>query len=144
MVMKIMEGIAVAYMGICAAFDMRSREIPLLWIMIGIAASAGFGIWRIAEGAVTITEAGISLLPGGFFLLTGYGTKEKVGYGDGLLLLAAGLFLGAYRCFLALCIGLVLSAAAALFLLVFRRADRNSQIPFVPFLPIGMGAVLFA
>ena len=64
MVMKIMEGIAVAYMGICAAFDMRSREIPLLWIMIGIAASAGFGIWRIAEGAVTITEAGISLLPG--------------------------------------------------------------------------------
>ncbi len=139
----IIEGIAMVYMGICAVFDIRHKEVSLLWILAGIAAASGFGIWRIALGAATVTGTGLSLLPGVFFLLMGFGTKEKVGYGDGLLLLAAGLFLGAYRCFLALCIGLAFSAATALFLLAFRKADRNSRMPFIPFLLTGMGVVIF-
>lgn len=139
----VIEGIAFAYMCVCAAFDIRHREIPLLWILSGIAAAAGINIWRIAEGTVTITAAGLSLMPGIFFLFIGFGTKEKIGYGDGLLLLAAGLFLGVYRCFLALSIGLVVSAAAALFLLVLHKADRNSRIPFIPFLLTGMGVAFF-
>lgn len=131
------------YMGVCAVFDIRHREIPLLWILSGIAAAAGIGIWRITEGMFTIMEAGFSLLPGIFFLLTGYCTGEKVGYGDGLILLASGLFLGAYRCFFVLCAGLVLSAAVSLILLLFHKAGRYSRIPFAPFLLAGMGVMLF-
>lgn len=141
---SIIEGSAMIYMGICAVFDIRHREIPLLWNLTGIAAAAGLEIWRIAEGLSTVAETGLSLLPGVSFLLTGFATGEKIGYGDGLILIAAGLFLGIYPCFLALCTGLIVSAAAALILLLFRRAGRNSRIPFAPFLLIGMGVVLFA
>lgn len=138
---NIIEGMAIIYMSVCAIFDIRHREIPLLWILFGIAAAAGVDMWRITEGVFTITAVGFSLLPGAFLLLTGFCTREKVGYGDGLLLLAVGLFFGVYRCFLALCVGLVFAAGAALFLLVFRKAERSSRIPFVPFLLIGMGVV---
>ncbi|MCM1175824.1 MAG: prepilin peptidase [Blautia sp.] len=140
---NIIEGIALIYMSVCMVFDIRRREIPLWLILFGMAAALGIDLWRIGEGAVTAAEMGLSLLPGIFFLLTGLLTGEKVGYGDGLLLLFAGLLLGAYRCFLALGAGLVFSAAVSLFLLLFRRADRNSRIPFVPFLVCGMGVVMF-
>lgn len=137
------EGTVLVYMGVCAVFDIRHREIPLLWILAGIVAAVGIDIWRITEGVFTAAEAGFSLLPGAFFLLTSFCTGEKVGYGDGLLLLAAGLFLGLYRCFLMLCIGLALSSCAALFLLLFKRADRHSRMPFAPFLLCGMGVLFF-
>lgn len=137
------EGIALIYMGACMVFDIRHREIPLLLIILGIAAAFGADVWRIKEGMVTVAEVGLSLLPGIFFLLTGFFTEEKVGYGDGLLLIASGLFLGAYKCFLALGIGLIFSAAVSLLLLLLRKADRHSRIPFVPFLVLGMGVVIF-
>ncbi|MDE5932736.1 MAG: prepilin peptidase [Lachnospiraceae bacterium] len=140
----IIEGIAMIYMGVCTIFDIRHREIPLLLIIFGMAAALGINLWQVREGAVTAAEVGRALIPGVFFLLTSFLTGEKVGYGDGLLLIIAGLLLGAYRCFLALCIGLVFSAAISLFLLLFRKANRHSRIPFAPFLVLGMGVVVFA
>ncbi|MBD5459029.1 MAG: hypothetical protein HDR27_10730 [Lachnospiraceae bacterium] len=138
----IIEGIALIYMGVCMVFDIRSREIPLLLIMFGITAAFGIDLWQIREGAVTAAEVGISLIPGVLFLLTGFFTGEKVGYGDGLLLIILGLLLGVYRCFLTLCIGLVFSAAVSLALLLLHKASRHSRIPFAPFLVLGMGVVI--
>lgn len=137
------EGIALLYMSVCTVYDIRHREIPLLILLFGIAAAFGVDLWWIREGAVTVVETGMALLPGVFFLLTSFFTKEKVGYGDGLLLVILGLLLGAYQCFLILCIGLVFSAVVSLFLLLFRRAGRHSRIPFAPFLVLGMGVVFF-
>lgn len=139
----VIEGITLIYMGVCMIFDIRRREIPLLLILFGIAAAFGVDIWRVRGDMITVTEMGISLLPGFFFLLTGFFTGEKVGYGDGLLLIVSGLVLGVYRCFLALGIGLVFSAAISLLLLLLRKAGRYSRIPFVPFLVLGMGVVMF-
>ena len=130
-------------MGVCMVYDIRHREIPLLILLFGIAAALGIDLWWIREGAVTVVETGAALLPGAFFLMTGFITREKVGYGDGLLLVILGLLLGAYRCFFILCIGLAFSAVVSLFLLLFRRAGRHSRIPFAPFLVLGMGVVFF-
>lgn len=137
------EGIALIYMSVCAVFDIRHREIPLLLIIVGVMAALGIDIWWIGEGAVTVVETGIALLPGVFFLLTSSFTREKVGYGDGLLLIILGLLLGAYRCFFILSIGLIFSAVISLFLLLLHRAGRHSRIPFAPFLVLGMGVVFF-
>lgn len=139
----IIEGIALIYMGVCMVFDIRRREIPLLLIIFGIAAAFGIDLWQIREGVVTTAEVGISMLPGVFFLLTGFFTGEKVGYGDGLLLIILGLLFGVYRCFLTLCISLVFSAAVSLMLLLLHKAGRHSRIPFVPFLVLGMGVMIF-
>lgn len=140
---SVVEGVALVYMSVCMVFDIRRKEIPLLLIGLGTAAAFGINVWWIKEGDITIWEAGISLIPGIFFLLTSFFTGEKVGYGDGLLLIILGLLLGVYRCFCALSIGLVFSAVVSLFLLLLHRAGRHSRLPFAPFLVLGMGVVFY-
>lgn len=136
-------GILCSFLAVCALFDIRKKEIPLRMVTAAMLLAAGWNLWRIAEGKLSVGEAGAAVLPGIFFLIIGFCTREKIGYGDGLLLILSGLCIGLHRCFFGLCIGLFCSCAAALFLLGTRRADRNTGIAFVPFLAIGMGAAFF-
>lgn len=136
---EIAEEIILGFLCLCAVFDLKKKEIPLILIGIGIMGGAGLNAWLLWEGMLSIEEIGISLLPGIFFVLASWGTKEKIGYGDGLILFITGLFAGFYKCFLGVCIGLVFSAVFAVLLLIIHKAKKDSRIPFVPFLAMGMG-----
>lgn len=127
------------YLSVCTVFDIRKKEIPLILLGVGMAAAVGVTIWRIGNGTVFAAQIIWSLLPGLFFLLVSWCTKEKVGYGDGILLLITGLMVGFYLCFTDLCISLFLSSFFGVLLLFFHKAQKNSRIPFVPFLTMGMG-----
>ncbi|MDE7283697.1 MAG: prepilin peptidase [Lachnospiraceae bacterium] len=128
---------------ICSLFDIRKKELPLMILIAGFLAALGIEMWCIWKGLETVAGIAESLLPGIFFLLLSFCTREKVGYGDGLLLIILGLFLGFYRCFLVLCFGLIFSSVFALILLLFCKAGKNSRLPLVPFLTIGMGVSFF-
>lgn len=138
-----MEAIVFVLLCICSIFDIRKKEIPLLILLAGFLAALGVDIWHIWRGLVSVTEVAASILPGVFFLLLSFCTGEKIGYGDGLLLIIIGLFLGFGSSFLVVCISLICSSVFALILLVFCKAGRNSRLPFVPFLAIGMGVSFF-
>lgn len=131
------------FLCICSVFDIRKKELPLLILIAGILAALGIEMWCIWKGLETVAGIAESLLPGVFLLLLSFCTREKVGYGDGLLLIILGLFLGFYRCFLVLCFGLIFSSVFALILLLFCKAGKNSRLPLVPFLTIGMGVSFF-
>lgn len=133
----------IIFLAVCTVFDIRNKEIPLALILAGLSLAAGVNIWQVFTGAESLGSVGASLLCGLFFLLLGFVTKEKVGYGDGIILVIAGLLMDSYRCFVGLCISLILSSVFAIVLLVMQRADRNSALPFVPFIAIGMGVGLF-
>ena len=140
---KIMEGIVLGFLCICAVFDVRRKEIPVILIWIGFIAAFFANVWGVMNGTVSFIEIGLCLVPGIFFSLIGLCTRENVGFGDGLILLVMGLFIGFYRCFFVLCISLIFSSVFALILLLLRRAGKESRIPFAPFLAIGMGVGLF-
>lgn len=133
------KGIVLIFLSICTVFDIRKKEIPLILAGAGMTAAVGFTIWRIENGSIYTAQILLSLLPGLFFLLVSWCTKEKVGYGDGILLLITGLMVGFYLCFTGLCISLFLSAFFGVLLLFLHKARKNSRIPFVPFLTMGMG-----
>lgn len=139
----LMEVILFILLCICSGFDIRKKEIPLVILIAGILTGLGIELFQICKGLTSIAGAGTSLLPGAFFILLSFCTGEKVGYGDGLLLIMSGLFLGFSKCFLVLCISLVLASAFALVLLVFRKAGRDSRLPLVPFIAVGMGVSFF-
>lgn len=128
---------------ICSVIDIRKKEVPLIILLTGLLAALGINIWQIWQGQMLLAEAAISVLPGVFFLLISFCTGEKVGYGDGFLIVFLGLLLGFERCFLIICIGLIVSSIFALALLVFCKVGRNSRLPLVPFLSIGMGVSFF-
>lgn len=139
----LMGGLAFIFLSICAVFDIRKKEIPLIMVILGMAAAVGIDLWRIFNRTLSITEMGFAILPGLFLLSVGFCTKEKVGYGDGLLLVVSGLLVGFHKCCLSLFISLVCCSVCALFLLVLHKAKKNSSIPFVPFMAIGMGVGFF-
>ena len=133
------KGAVLIFLCICTVFDIRKKEIPLILAGVGMAAAVGFTVWRIGNRSVFAAQILLSLLPGLFFLLVSWCTKEKVGYGDGILLLITGLVVGFYLCLTGLCISLFLSALFGVVLLFLHKAKKNSRIPFVPFLTMGMG-----
>lgn len=140
---NVTEGIAFGFLCICAVFDIRKKEIPTALIGIGFAAAFLTNVWRIMNKSQSFVGVGFCLLPGIFFLLVSLCTREKVGFGDGLMLLIIGLFTGFYHCLFIVCISLIFSSVAALILLLLRRAGKESRIPFAPFLAIGMGVGFF-
>lgn len=122
-------------------FDGLYKQIPLIVVWLGMLMAVCLQIYG-ATGETGILAAAVSLLPGvGFFLLSFF-SREKVGYGDGWVLLMIGLFLGVYRCFLILLVGLLAESAVAIVLLAFRKIQRDREIPFSPFLLLGLGVVV--
>lgn len=133
---------AFIFLGVCAVFDFVKREIPLTVIWVGMITAA---IMRTKGmmGETTWVMLGLSVMPGGCFWLLSFMTREKVGYGDGWLLVMIGLFLGLEKCFFTLLLGLVTESGAVLVLLTLKKIKRDDEVAFAPFLWIGMGVVIW-
>lgn len=129
------------FLAVCAVFDGLYRQIPLIVVWLGMLTAVCLQIYG-AMGETGLPAAAVSLLPGAGFFLLSFLSGEKVGYGDGWVLLMIGLFLGVYRCFLILLIGLLAESAVAIVLLAFRKIQRDKEIPFSPFLLLGLGVAL--
>lgn len=128
-------------LGICALWDGIKKEIPLAVVWGGVSAAVVLHLEGVM-GEETWLSLGFSFLPGIFFWMLSFMTREKVGYGDGWVLLMIGLFIGFVECFLVLMIGLMAESMILLVLLVFRKVHKDGEIPFVPFLLLGLGAVM--
>lgn len=135
------EMVLFLFLAVCAVFDGFSRRVPLVVVWLGMLTAAGLRIGG-AMGEAGLMSAALSLLPGVGFFLLGFLTKEKVGYGDGWALLMIGLFMGIYRCFLILLAGLMVESAVVIVLLAIGKVKRDREIPFLPFLLLGMGVAI--
>ena len=115
--------------------DLRSRKICLppvfAFFLVGIVIS-------IVQGKedFILSLAGASL--GGIVLLLAFFTKEKIGFGDGFVLLATGVLLGIRLNILMLLLGLFLASLKGIWMLIARRGNRNTKLAFIPFLIPGL------
>lgn len=128
--MNIMAGICLLIQGI---WDLRKKEIPTC-ISIGF---GGVSLIYSIYGQRASEDIFLGVLPGILFLLIGLVTKQAVGYGDGILLCALGMYY-ALEDLLSIClIAMVFSVVVALILLVVFHKNGKYEIPFVPFLFLG-------
>lgn len=125
-------------MVICAAADIKKREIPI-WIFImlgGIALIDGifckeYGFYQIAAGVI----------PGLLLLGLAKITEQSIGYGDGIVLAEIGCMAGAGGSMVILSGALALAGIFSLGMLVIKKVDKRYRIPFVPFLTAAYLAV---
>ena len=129
------------FLGICAVCDGIQREIPLVVVWSGMIVAIALHIQGLG-GNPSWLAATFSAIPGAMFWILSCITGEKIGYGDGWVLIMIGLFTGLWKCFLILMIGLISSSLVALILLAVRRVSRNDRLPFAPFLLLGMGVAV--
>ncbi len=121
--------ILLAYLTMASASDIRRRTVSVRAALVLSAAAAAGNV--IAHGADLSWLLGI--LPGIFLLGTAWLTRESVGYGDGCVLLAVGLILGAPACTGILLTALLTVCPVSLAILIWKK-DRRKTLPFVPFL----------
>ncbi len=126
--METAEWIALGVLAAFSVYDIKTEQVPVLAVT---AAAVAAVIYRLCAGeGIAFFAAG--LIPGALVLLLSYVTRESIGRGDGLMLCALGLFLGWQPCFAVFGMALVLSSVLAMLLLIFRRAGRKTELPFLP------------
>lgn len=125
--------IIVILLGISSFMDMKYRKISTrLLIVFGILAIL---IWVgkiYMNGIVEISKILLDILPGLILLLLGKATRESIGYGDGYLFIIIGLYIGFIRTVGILITALFLIAIISIFLLIIRKINRGTELPFIP------------
>ncbi len=127
------EGIILGFLVVFSILDLRAGKIPVLLIgAFGIFA-LGYQIWN----HMSFGELAAGVIPGIVFLLLAWVTRESIGYGDGLVLLVTGVFCGIVKTIGVIGMSLVFASLLSMILLVLKRAERKTELPFLPCLCSG-------
>ena len=121
-------------------YDIKNKAVSTKVLIFAGVVSLVCGICQLYYGTTIYSEI-CSLIPGGIVLALAYLTKEQIGYGDGLMILALGPVFGLINVIIGLCAAFVISALFSMVLLISKKAGKKSSLPFLPFLTAGMGAV---
>lgn len=118
-------------LGALAVADRNKGKIPL-W---PIAAVLCIGIlnlhmqhyrdWRNVLGGMGV---------GAVLLLLSKAINGRIGAGDGLVIMAVGIFAGLRSTLFCICAAFFLASFGALFLLCVKRAGKDHKMPFIPYI----------
>ena len=121
------------FLVVLAVADVRKKRLPLLLLLSG-------GFFIIAQSFCDRDISVISLAAGGMtgvlFLFVSRITKESFGYGDSILILIMGTFLGFWDILYLLMGAFHMAAVFSAVMLIKPRFDRKGSFPVVPFLTI--------
>lgn len=124
------KGILLFALFICAWIDWKKQQvyvmIPCLAGVLGLALHI-----FLQDRAILDLLLGTSM--GAACVLAAFCTKESIGYGDGVIFILTGIFLGFWENLDLLMGTLMLAGAAALFFIVTKKKGRKDRMPVVPF-----------
>lgn len=133
---QVMQSILLIYLGMASRADLKEKTVSVMGAVCGML--VGLILQWIYEASISgAGTAVIGMTPGLFLLAVAWITKEKVGYGDGLVMMVCGAFLGLFGAVSCLMTALFLSALVALYLLIIKKCGRKKELPFVPFIQWG-------
>ncbi|MDO4633856.1 MAG: hypothetical protein Q4B01_08385 [Eubacteriales bacterium] len=124
------------YLAKAAERDIREKRVAVRPAVKMMLLSGGLLILTTAAGR-RLLRLGMAALPGMTVLLISGISREAIGKGDALVLLVVGFSLGAGAACEVLAAGVFLSFPAALFVLISKKGDRRTELPFLPFLLAG-------
>ncbi|MBO4702543.1 MAG: prepilin peptidase [Lachnospiraceae bacterium] len=114
-----------------AVKDFRKKEvdIPVLGILV-VAAMVMIFLGK----DISVSNAIIGLAEGLLLILVSVMTKGQIGMGDGILLAACGLMLGGKDNMVMFFFACLSSAIVSVLIMIIKKADKKTTIPFVPFM----------
>lgn len=112
-------------------YDIKTKQIPLTLILLyGFIAI----VVNFINGDFSNWDFIIRLMPGLILLLTALITNESIGYGDGLIITITGLKLDIQITVTFILIAFLLSTITSVFLLITKKGNRQTKLPFMPYL----------
>ena len=135
--MKIYQYIIMAIMLIHSITDIKYKKVRFELTLVGLIIGLLFIILDIWKGIFPYEKVG-GILFGIACLIFGKITNEAIGYGDGMILLMLGLFYHTEQIFIVIFWASLFAIIVALFLMIIFQKNRKYEMPFVPFLTLGM------
>ena len=135
--MKIYEWTIIVIMLIHSITDIKYKKVRLELSLVGLILGILFIIVDIWNGIFPYEKIG-GIIFGIVCLILGKATNEAIGYGDGIILLMLGLFYKGKQMCIVMFWAFLFAILVALLLVVLFRKNRKYEIPFVPFLALGM------
>lgn len=120
-------------LGILSVIDIKSKKLPI-WLIEVFAISCF--ILRWFEG-ISVWNFLLGFLPGIVLLLLAICSGEKVGIGDAFVVGVLGIAYTIENVVSILGISLFFVAIWAIGLLIVKKANRKTELPFLPYLFIG-------
>ncbi|MEF2575272.1 MAG: prepilin peptidase [Eisenbergiella sp.] len=127
-------GLAIIFGTCCSVTDCIRQKITAWTLWAGAVSGVLAMMFRLTQGQEDMVSALAALVPAGIFLALNLLTREKVGKGDGIMLLVLGLLLGWRLCLAVLCTACLLTGILAGVGTMAGRLHRGSRLPFAPFL----------
>ena len=128
------------FLAIAAKKDVQTKEITIGYLCVGI----GFVLlYQMVWGKPSLFTFIAGIITGLFFLCLSKWTEEGIGYGDSLMILIIGAFLGVWKLMVVLMIAFVSVSLVSGIGLKIGKLTRKSTVPFYPYLLFGyVGALL--
>ena len=120
-------------LGVHSIEDIRQKKITAAVTFVFSVIGIVLQVWN-GNHSMVQTLSGMAL--GVCIMGCSYLTKGKIGIGDGMILVMTGSYLGIVDNLCLLCISFFLAGILGILLLVL-GFDKQTKIPFVPFLFLG-------
>lgn len=123
----------ISMLAIQSVWDWRYRQIPIAVTLAGGVMGLLLSLMR-ERGLMDLC---MGLVPGLVCLGLGWITREAIGYGDGFLLCAMGMYKSLEDIVGIIVLASSLAGVFGMALIIFFKKKGKDQIPFVPFLLVG-------
>lgn len=125
-----MNGVIIVFLIPCTITDLKSKTIPIWWtVVFGISAMIYQIFWKKQKLEAIL----FSMIIGVTLLVAAKISNQRIGYGDGIIFLILGLWIGFWDGISLLFFSLILSSIISVYLIIVRRKGRDYRIPFIPF-----------
>lgn len=122
-------------------WDIRTKKIPSLYILLGCIGMGAFAFWQLICGQRMLFDFVISLVPGMLCYLLAK-SSQTIGEGDAWVMFIMGMVLSFYELSKVLILSLFLAATGSVLIVILKKRMLNLRIPFIPFLFLAAGIVL--
>lgn len=123
----------ISMLAIQSVWDWRYRQIPIAITLAG----GVMGLLLSMMRERSLMDLCMGLVPGLVCLGLGWITREAIGYGDGFLLCAMGMYKSLEDIVGIIVLASSLAGVFGMVLIIFCKKKGKDQIPFVPFLLVG-------
>lgn len=128
--------IVLIFLFVGALWDIKKKAVPKVFLLIWGIVSVIYFVFEIINGQNMLGLLW-GVIPGIITLVLSIVTKEKIGLGDGLILICVGCLQAIKDVLCMIFFSFIFLTVVLIFLFAIRRIGRSSRIPFVPFLFLG-------
>lgn len=139
------ESIVFLILTIFSIQDIKTKRIQTLPLLMSLIPGI---LLQITGENHTLLEVLGGIALGVMLLIIGRCTKEAVGYGDGLVFVVTGVYLGIWENFRLLLSALIIVSIFSAVQIIIRKKNTKDEIAFIPFVwiaqAIQIGGLCFA